>query len=185
MKNTSNILNVTRFGNPVLRKVARKLNKNEILSDKIQNLIADIRYTTEKEQYGVGMAAPQVGESIALSMVAIKPTPTRPKLERFETVLINPEVIETYGDKVPMWEGCMSCGSGDDTLYAQVPRYKKIKLRWLDEKANEREEVLEGFVAHVAQHETDHTNGILFVDRVEDTKTFIMSDEYKMRIAKI
>jgi peptide deformylase len=180
-----NIRKITRFGNPVLREVARKLTKDEILSDEIQNLIADIRYTTEKEQYGVGMAAPQVGESIALSMVAIKPTPTRPNLERFETVLINPEIVETYGEKVPMWEGCMSCGSGDDTLYAQVPRYKKIKLRWLDEKAEEREEILEGFVAHVAQHETDHTNGILFVDRVEDPRTFMMSDEYKKRIVKI
>lgn len=178
------LLKITRFGNPILREVARKLTKGEIMSEYIQNLITDIRYTAEKEQYGVGMAAPQVCESIALSMVAIKPTPTRPNLERFETVLINPEILETYGDKVPMWEGCMSCGTGDDILYAQVPRYKSIKLKWLDEHANEREEVLEGFTAHVAQHETDHTNGILFVDRVEDPKTFMTADEYRKRIVK-
>lgn len=176
---------LTRFGNPVLREDIRRLSKKEILSNETAELIKGIRSLSEKESYSVGIAASQVGHGLALSVIAIKPTPTRPDLKKFESVIINPEVVETYGEKVPMWEGCMSCGSGDDTLYAQVPRYKKIKLRWLDEKANEREEVLEGFVAHVAQHETDHTNGILFVDRVEDTKTFIMSDEYKMRIAKI
>ncbi len=178
------ILKITRFGNPVLRKVARKLDIKEILSDDIQSFIADIRYTTEKVEYGVGMAAQQFGKPLSLILIAIKPTPTRPNIERFESVVINPEIVETYGKKVPMWEGCISCGNGDDTLYAQVPRYKKIKLRWLDEKANEREEILEGFVAHVAQHETDHTNGILFVDRVEDTSTYMMADEYHKRVKK-
>lgn len=176
------LLKITRLGNPILREVARKLTKGEIMSEYIQNLITDIRYTAEKEQYGVGMAAPQVGESISLSMIAIKPTPNRPGLKLFETILINPSITETYGEKIPMWEGCMSCGSGDDILYAQVPRYKSIKLCWLDEKANQREEVLEGFVAHVAQHEADHTNGVLFVDRVEDTTTYMMADEYHKRI---
>jgi peptide deformylase len=172
-------LKLTRFGNPILRQKGQRLTPEEI-----QELIADMRYTTEKEAYGVGIAAAQVGKAIALSMIAIKPTPTRPNLERFETILINPEIIKTYGEKEPMWEGCMSCGSGDDILYAQVPRYSAIKLRWLDEFAKEREEVLEGFAAHVAQHETDHTNGILFLDKVEDTTSYMMADEYRERIAQ-
>lgn len=178
------MLALTRFGNPILREMGRRLTKDEIVADDIQNLIADMRYTSEKEQYGVGIAASQVGRSIALSMIAIKPTPTRPNLERFETILINPEIIETYGEKEPMWEGCMSCGSGDDILYAQVPRHTSVKLRWMDEHGKDREEVLEGFAAHVAQHETDHTNGILFLDRVEDPSTYMMADEYRKRVTK-
>lgn len=84
-----------------------------------------------------------------------------------------------------MWEGCISSGEGDSTLYAKVPRFKSIRLRWLDEYAEQHDEVLEGFVAHVAQHETDHLNGVLFVDQVTDTKTYMIAEEYKkMRAAE-
>lgn len=177
------ILTATRFGNPILREKARLLTSSEILSPDIQTLIANMYHTVATKSYGVGLAAPQIGESVALSVLGIKPTPTRPNLVPFKTVLINPEVIETYGDPIDKWEGCISCGTGDDTLYAKVARYESIKLRWLDERARTREEVLEGFVAHVAQHETDHINGVLFVDRVTDPSTYMMADEYRTRIA--
>jgi peptide deformylase len=175
-------LGTTRFGNPILRENARRLETTEILSDEIQSLIENMYYTLKVKQYGVGLAAPQVGANIALSVVGIKPTPTRPNLEVFNTVLINPVVVETYGRRVQMWEGCVSCGEGKNTLYAKVPRYKSIRLKWLDEKAIEHDEILKGFVAHVAQHETDHLNGLLFVDRVKDSKTYMLGDEYKKRI---
>lgn len=177
------ILTATRFGNPILRKKARPLTSDEILSDDIQMLIANMYYTVAEKSYGVGMAAPQIGKSIALSVVGIKPTPTRPNLKPFKTVLINPEIVETFGKPVDMWEGCISCGTGDDTLYAKVPRFESIRLRWLDEHAKNREEVLDGFVAHVAQHETDHLNGVLFVDHVTDPSSFMMADEFRTRIA--
>lgn len=156
----------------------------EIKSDTIQQLIRDMAHTLEKKDYGVGLAAPQVGKSVALSVVGIKPTPNRPNLKRFSTVLINPEIIETIGEPVPKWEACISCGEGDQTLYAKVPRYKRIKLRWLDEHGKKHEKILSSFVAHVAQHETDHLNGVLFVDRVTDTSTYMMADEYRKRVAK-
>jgi peptide deformylase len=175
-------LPATRFGNPILRSVAQKLAPNEIVSDEIQNLIDDIRHTIREKSYGVGLAAPQVGASIALSVIGIKPTPNRPNLTPFETVIINPEIIETYGKPQLMWEGCISCGTDDDILFGQLPRYESIKLRWLDENAKQREEKLDGFVAQVAQHETDHLNGILFVDHVTDSKTLMMADEYRKRI---
>lgn len=173
------LLTATRFGNPILRNEMRRLTPEEIKSDEIQKLIADMYFTLRKKQYGVGIASPQVGAHVALSVVGIKPTPTRPNLEPFNTVLINPVVTETFNDAEDMWEGCISSGEGDNTLYAKVPRFKKIRLQWLDEKAEEHDEILEGFVAHVAQHETDHLNGILFVDRVEDPKTYMLADEYK------
>jgi peptide deformylase len=176
------ILKLTRIGNPILRKVAKRLDMGDIKSNAIQTLIADMRHTVARKEYGVGLAAPQVGKSVALSIIGIKPTPNRPELEPFETVIINPEIIETYGNSEPKWEGCISCGTGDDLLFAQVPRYGKVKLRWRDETGVQREEVLHGFVAHVAQHETDHLNGILFVDKVEDSSSYMMADEYRKRV---
>ncbi len=177
------ILKITRFGNPILRKPAKRLTNDEIVSHEIQNLIANMRYTLAKKEYGVGLAAPQVGESIALSVIGIKPTPNRPELEKFETVIINPEIVETFGRREKMWEGCISCGIGDDTLFGAVPRFRKIKLRWIDEFGKSHEKILDDFVAHVAQHETDHLRGILFTDKA-DRKSFMMADEYRKRIIK-
>lgn len=176
------LLNTTRFGNKILREEMRRISPKEILSNEVQALIENMNYTLHEKKYGVGIAAPQVGARIALSVVGIKPTPTRPNIEPFNAVLINPTVAETFGDTEDMWEGCISSGEGESTLYAKVPRFKKIRLQWLDEAAKEHDEVLEGFVAHVAQHETDHLNGILFVDRVENTKTYMLADEYRKMI---
>lgn len=178
------ILKATRFGNPVLREAARRLTPDEILSEETQTLIANMQYTLREKKYGVGLAAPQIGASIALSVIGIKPTPNRPELEPFDSVIINPEIVETYGRRIQKWEGCISSGKGDNTLFGKVPRYESVRLKWLDEHAETREEVLGGFVAHVVQHETDHLNGILFVDRVKDPRTFMLADEYRKRIVK-
>ncbi|TAH33319.1 hypothetical protein EYC58_01665 [Candidatus Saccharibacteria bacterium] len=178
-----NLLKLTRFGNPILREKARELSVEEIKSDKIQQLIANIRYTNEQKKYGVGLAAPQVGVSVSLSIIGIKPTPTRPKLEPFSQVIINPN-YEGIGRRTGMWEGCQSSGTGKDTLFAKALRYKKIQATWYDEHAKKHEEELDGFVAHVFQHETDHLNGVLFVDRVRDRTTFMLADEYRKRIVK-
>lgn len=177
------LLRLTRFGNPILREKARLLSVAEIKSNAIQELIASIRYTNEQKKYGMGIAAPQVGESLALSVIGIKPTPTRPNLERFEQVIINP-TYEGTGRRAVMWEGCQSCGSGRDILYGKALRYKTIRATWHDEDAVFHDEELTGFVAHVFQHETDHLNGILFVDRVSDTSTYMMADEYRKRVAR-
>ena len=170
-----------RFGDPVLRQQASLLGKDEILSDDIQRLIQDIRELNATKQYGVGLAAPQIGVGIALIVIGIKPTPTRPDVQPFERVIINPS-YEGIGHRTGMWEGCQSGGRGSDTLYAKALRYRRIRAKWLDEDAMEHEEELDGFVAHVFQHETDHVNGVLFVDRVRDTRTYMMADEFRRRI---
>ena len=177
----SKILSLVRFGNPILRKKARAVSVSEIIGERIQQLIAEIRYTNEQKEYGVGLAAPQVGESIALSVIGIKPTPNRPNLEKFDQVIINP-AYEGIGRRIGMWEGCQSSGTGKNTLFGRALRYKKIKATWFDEKGKKHEEELENFVAHVFQHEADHLNGILFVDRVRNTKTYMLADEYRKRI---
>lgn len=169
------ILKKTEFGNPILRKQAQPLSDAEILSDKIQELIRNMYHTLETKRYGVGLAAPQVGESVALSVIDTKPTPTRPELKRQKLTIINPEICQTYGKKKPMLEGCVS----GTELYAKVPRYEKIRLRWQDEVANVHEETFDGFMAHVIQHEFDHLQGILFVDRVKNTRSYITFREYR------
>lgn len=177
-------LRITRLGNPLLRQKARQLTKDEIKTSDIQELIESLKETVGTKKYGVGLAAPQVGHSVAISVIAIKPTPNRPTVEPFSAVIINPEIIETHGRRTQLWEGCISVGKNTDTLFAKVPRYKKVTLRWLDENAELHEEELTDFPAHVAQHETDHLNGVIFVDRVKDSSTFMMADEYRQRIVK-
>ena len=170
-----NILRKIDFGNPLLRSVGQLLSPEEILSVHIQAVIEDMYYTLEQKKYGVGLAAPQIGKSIALSVIDTKPTPTRPNLERQKLTIINPKIIKTYGILSSEWEGCISGAE----LYAQVPRYKKLRLTWYDEKAVIHEQDFEGFIAHVIQHEVDHLNGVLFVDKVEDTKSYMTFKEYK------
>lgn len=180
MKHVPEILELTRLGDPILREQMPHLSQTDIVSEPVKELIANIRYTNEKKQYGVGLAAPQVGVRLALSVIGIKPTPTRPDLDRFESVIINP-AYDGVGRRVALWEGCQSIGSGDDILYGKALRYKKINATWFDENVVSHQEVLEGFVAHVFQHETDHLHGIVFLDRVRDKKSFMMADEYKKR----
>ena len=169
------LLKRTEFGNPILRNVANRLTNEEIDSIETKNLIRDMYYTLDSKKYGVGLAAPQVGKSITLVVISTKPTPTRPDIKRQKLTLFNPEITKTYGIREGMWEACIS-GS---KLYAKALRYKKIHLKWQDEYAKNHEKDFGGFMAHVIQHEVDHLNGILFVDKVKDPKTFITFSEYK------
>jgi peptide deformylase len=169
------LLRKTEFGNATLRAQARSLSKEEITSPELQMFIKDMQFTLEKRKYGVGLAAPQVGVSVALSVIDTKPTPTRPDIVRQKLVIINPVVVKVYGRRTGMWEGCISGAE----VYAKAMRYKKIRLAWLDERAHRHEQDFDGFMAHVIQHEVDHLNGVLFVDRVRDTKTYMTFKEYK------
>lgn len=177
----SSILSLIKLGNPILRAVAKEVPIKNIQRPDIQTLIANICYTNSVKQYGVGLVAPQVGVSLALSVIGIKPTPTRPKLQPFEAVIINPS-YQGIGRKSQMWEGCQSVGSGNDTLYGLVPRYKKIIATWYDEKAVFHKKELTGFVAHVFQHETDHLGGVIFIDKVKNTKSYMMASEYRKKM---
>ncbi|MDR3125513.1 MAG: peptide deformylase [Candidatus Nomurabacteria bacterium] len=174
------ILTLRRLGDPILRAKAKKLAKSQILSTKTQNLIDNLRYTCDKKNYGVGISAPQVGESLAISVIAIKPTPARPDLVLFDDVLINAEIVKTFGQPVKKWEGCCSVGGPafENLIYGLVPRYKKMRIKYLDRNAQPQTKIVDGFVAHVVQHEIDHLNGVLFTD-LADPKSLMMGDEYQ------
>lgn len=176
------VLQKTEFGNPILRKPAKQLKADEILSDKIQKLILDMRHTLTTKKYGVGLAAPQVREGIALSVIRIRPTRTRPNLPKekwADLVIINPKILRTSGSEKQMWEGCISLPE----VFAKVPRYKKIELEYIDENGANQSQIFEGLLAHVIQHEVDHLDGKLFVDRVTNPSTFMTGAEYRKRIA--
>jgi peptide deformylase len=189
MKNTEldkpAVLQRTQFGNPILRTYARHVPVGDIQSDKIQQLVADMRHTLIEKKLGIGLAAPQVGEPLAVIVIAIRPLAHRQQVEPFDLTLINPEITETFGRKSPMWEGCISGGPGRASIMAQVPRYKKIRIKYHDETGKLHHKIYEGFQAHVMQHEVDHLHGILFVDKVRDTKSFITYAEYKKRARKV
>ena len=168
---------------PILREKCRTLSKKEVLSLEIQELIDDMGHTASERNTGVGISANQVGESVAITVIAIKPTPARPNLKKFDKVYINTKIVETFGEKELMWEGCLSTARDEygEPAMGQVPRFGKVRIKYFDREAGEHEEVVEGFVAQVVQHETDHLNGVLFTDLI-DMETLVPYREYcKMR----
>ena len=172
-------LKITQFGNPILRDTCKQLSIDEIVSDDTRQLIARMKVLLAEKKLGVGLAAPQVGKNISLAVIEIQKTPLRPEVEPFSLVIINPKITQTFGKRKHLWEGCISSGAGKAGLFAKVPRYKRIELEYMDEAATKKVKIFEGLSAHVIQHEVDHLNGILFVDKVRDTSTYMSYSEYK------
>jgi len=168
------ILRRTQFGNPILRNSARLLRPEEISSVDVQNLISDMRHTLRNRKFGIGLAAPQVGIGLSISVIGIKPTPARPNLKQHDMVIINPKIIKAFGKKTAMWEGCVSLSG----VFALVPRYEKVTIQFFDENGKKRLKTADGILAHVFQHEIDHLNGILYVDKVVDTGSYMSESEY-------
>jgi peptide deformylase len=170
---------ITQFGNDILRQKCRHIAASEIGSIDTKKLIDDMKSTLLGKKLGIGLAAPQVGVDQSLAVIELQKTEVRPDTEELSLVIINPKITQTFGQRTQLWEGCISSGNGKAGLFAKVPRYKKIELEYLDVKAVKHTRVFEGLAAHVIQHEVDHLNGILFVDRVKDPKTYKTYKEYK------
>lgn len=163
---------IAQLGQPVLRQVARKID--EPCAPAIQSLIDDMLVTVADAD-GVGIAAPQVFESLALFIVASRPNPRYPAAPLMEpTAMINPEIIPVSTVTEKGWEGCLSVPG----LRGLVPRYTRIGVRYLNRKGEMREEEYSDFLARVFQHEYDHLQGILFIDRIESTRELIAEKEY-------
>jgi peptide deformylase len=172
-------LSIAQFGNPVLRAKAQFLTMAEIKSPETQQLIKGMRDLLLDKKLGIGLAAPQVGESIALAVIAIRPSQTRPHAKPYDLVVINPKIVEYENTLKPMWEGCISSGKGKANLFAQVPRHTSIRLMYVDETGRKHNRWFRGLPAHVLQHEVDHLNAVLFVDRVKDTASYMTHKEYR------
>ena len=172
-------LQIAEFEDGVLRLKARFLTLAEMQSPATSELIENMHHTLISENLGIGLAAPQVGQSVAVAVVNIHKTQVRPEVEEFKLTIINPRITQTFGRRSQLWEGCISSGKKRHGLFARVPRYKKIELEYYDQSAQKHTDIFEGLPAHVIQHEVDHLNGILFVDKVKDTKTYMTYCEYK------
>lgn len=180
-----NTLTIIQFGNPLLRKRAKELKISEISSPKLQQLISGMKHALISQELGVALAAPQIGQSIQLVVVAIRPMPHRPKVKEFNLVLVNPKIVKSSDRRRSLWEGCISSGSnGKANLFAKVPRSNQIKVEYYDENGIKHTKSFTGLKAQVVQHEVDHLSGILFVDHVEDTNTFMTYNEYMKRVRK-
>ena len=167
-----------QFGDPLLRAQAKQVSLANIKSDKVQKLVANMRHTLTSLELGVGLAAPQVGEQLAIAVIDIQPLPHRPLVVPFEAVLINPKITKYIGKPKQLWESCISSGDGQPGMVAKVPRYPKIEIEYLDQHGRKHREKFSGLPAHVMQHEVDHLNGVLFVDLVTNPKTYMTYKQY-------
>jgi len=164
------ILKVARMGHPVLREKARALDKADIRSPLVQKLIDDM-IDTMHEYSGVGLAAPQVHEGLRLFVALLD---EEPDPDADPTVVINPEIIPAAAALEEGWEGCLSIPD----IRGMVPRHTEITLKALDRHGKAREYRLKRFAARVAQHETDHLDGVLFFDRMRSMETLTYLEEY-------
>lgn len=172
-------LKVLEFGESMLRQKATAVKPSIIKSAEFKDLITEMEKFLSDKKLGVGLAAPQIGQDMSLAIILIQPTKHRTKVKEFRLTIINPKISATYGNRVQVWEGCISGGPAESGLYAKVPRYKKVKLEYTDESGGKRSHIFEGLIAQVIQHEVDHLNGILFVDRVRDSKSFVTYNQYR------
>jgi peptide deformylase len=180
------ILKIARMGHPVLRAKARPLHPSEIRTPKIQQLVDDM-FQTMKEYQGVGLAAPQVHESVRLFVAGFPPArdDRDERDERDERddddgedvplmALINPEIETATREIVEDWEGCLSIPD----IRGRVPRASQIVVRAYDRAGKKIEIQASGFTARVIQHETDHLDGVLFFDRMKSFQSLTFLDEF-------
>ena len=153
------ILPVYVYGSQVLRKVAKNIDLDyNGLSELIDNM-----FETMYDSDGVGLAAPQIGKSIRLFIIDASPLEEDdPSLKGFKKVFINPQIMERTGENWVYNEGCLSIPD----IREEVERPDIIKIKYQDENFNPKEETYEGIKARIIQHEYDHLDGVLFVDKL-------------------
>jgi peptide deformylase len=164
------ILKVARMGHPVLRQRGRPLEKADLRSSLIQKLIDDM-IETMHEYNGVGLAAPQVHADLRLFVALLVDDPDG---NSKATVVVNPEIVPISQTREEGWEGCLSIPD----IRGMVPRYTDITVRALDREGRGIELRLKDFPARVAQHETDHLDGILFFDRMASMQSLTYLEEF-------
>lgn len=158
---------VTAYGHPVLRKKAREIDRDyPDLNTIIENM-----FETMYASNGVGLAAPQVNLSISLVVIDADPYKEEyAEVENFKKVLINPEIIDESGEEWEFKESCLSI----PTVAEYVSRRPEITIKYYDENFELHEEKYCGMIARVMQHETDHLNGILFTDKINNLKKVLI-----------
>ena len=171
------VLAITQVGNPVLRRPAREVGVEELASPEIQRLIDDM-ITTKRDANGAGIAAPQIDESLRIAVVEVGDNPRYPYKPRAAlTVIVNPTIEYLGEERYLNNEGCLSVPSIRGELY----RHVAIRVRALDRHGEPFVREVRGLTAGTFQHEVDHLEGKLFLDRVDDARTFATWDEFHDR----
>jgi len=167
---------IVEIGDPVLRERAHELTPDELRSDEVQRLIDDL-VDTMRAANGAGLAANQVGETVRVAVVEVRPgNPRYPyKPEVPLTVIVNPVIEPADDDVEQINEGCLSIPN----LRGEVPRHMNVRVRYLDRDGVEHDEVRRGLTAGTFQHELDHLDGTLFLDRVTDPATLTTWDQFE------
>lgn len=165
------ILKVARMGHPVLREPAQAIAKGAFGNPELQRLVEDM-VDTMGEYAGVGLAGPQV--HAPLRLFVMQPDPQDEATLR---VAINPVVtpLEPEEEMMEGWEGCLSIPD----IHGMVPRHLRVRLEAFDEKGKKYTEELSDFAARVAQHEADHLDGVLFLDRMENFSSLAFGEEFR------
>lgn len=171
------ILEIIQLGDPLLRSQAQVVEN--VRDGRIQKLIDNL-ITTVKQANGVGIAAPQVAQSDRLFIVASRPNPRYPNApEMAPTAMLNPKILAHSTEIAKGWEGCLSIPG----IRGLVPRYQVIEVEYTDRDGKPQKQELTDFVARIFQHELDHLDGIVFLDRLESTHDIITEQEYQKRVA--
>ncbi len=163
---------IVAYGHPVLKKKAGKIDKDYPELDKlIENM-----FETMYESVGVGLAAPQINKSICLFVIDAEPyAEDFPEAKGFKKVFINPEIYEESGEEWEFNEACLSLPG----IAEYVSRKPKLNIRYQDENFEEHDEEYDGMLARIIQHEYDHLDGIVFVDRVSNLKKILLKNKLK------
>jgi peptide deformylase len=173
------ILQISQLGNPVLRRRSQLVEN--IQDDRIQKLIDNL-ISTVQQANGVGIAAPQVAECDRLFVVASRPNLRYPQAPQMEpTAMINPRIIASSTETVKDWEGCLSIPG----IRGLVPRNRAIEIEYTSRDGKLYRQELTDFVARIFQHEHDHLDGVVFLDRVESMQELMTEDEYQKQIVNL
>jgi peptide deformylase len=173
------ILKVARIAHPVLRSPAKPVPKEAFRDRLFQKLIDDMRQTMY-EYEGVGLAAPQVHEGLRLAVIEVPGKDERSEAEVPFLVLVNPVVTALDGELETGWEGCLSVPD----LRGLVPRLKRLKLDALDRHGKPYSIEAQDFFARVVQHECDHLDGNVYLDRMSDMRSLTFIKEFEDHVHK-
>jgi peptide deformylase len=169
------IRKIATIGHPVLREKARPVTREELASGETQKFIDDL-IETMVDANGAGIAANQVYEPVQICTIWVKDNPRYPYKPNVPlTVLVNPRIDHLTDDTFVNYEGCLSVPN----LRGEVTRVARIRVRAWDREGNAIDREIQGLTAGTFQHEVDHLEGTLFVDRVFDTKSLCTWQEFE------
>lgn len=170
------VLSVARLGHPVLRKTAEPVDLKELTApgeNKLQRLIDDM-IDTMRDEEGVGLAAPQVVRSLRIVIVEYQSNERYPSQDEIPlTVYVNPVITRSSEETASFWEGCLSLKD----LRGLVTRPREVTVEAFSRQGEKMGVEAKGFLAVVLQHEIDHLNGIVFLDRMTDLTQLAFADE--------